>query len=106
MTSKLQKKPSALKRGHPALINMKFLNFFLLLWAIFVLLDPDPIQIRIPDFISIKITQLFSFPLLWVENKIFYTADRWGETTDARCADQRAGILGQADQQHGAHAPT
>jgi hypothetical protein len=34
---KLQKKPSALKRGHPTL-----LNFFLLLWVIFVLLDPDP----------------------------------------------------------------
>jgi hypothetical protein len=30
-TSKLQKKPSALKRKHPALQNMKFLNFFLLL---------------------------------------------------------------------------
>ncbi len=38
-TSKLQKKPSALKREHPALQNMKF---FLLLWLIFVLLDPDP----------------------------------------------------------------
>jgi hypothetical protein len=31
----------------PALQNMKFLNFFLLLWAIFALLDPDPIRIRI-----------------------------------------------------------
>jgi hypothetical protein len=27
VTSKLQKKPSALKREHPALQNMKFLNF-------------------------------------------------------------------------------
>ncbi len=27
-TSKLQKKPSALKREHAALQNMKFLNFF------------------------------------------------------------------------------
>jgi hypothetical protein len=35
-------KPSALKREHPALQNMKFLNFFLLLWVFFVLLDPDP----------------------------------------------------------------
>jgi hypothetical protein len=26
--SKLQKKPSALKREHPALQNMKFINFF------------------------------------------------------------------------------
>ncbi len=40
--SKLQKKPSALKRGHPTLQNMKFYKFFLLLWVIFALLDPDP----------------------------------------------------------------
>ncbi len=40
--SKLQKKTSALKREHPALQNMKFFNFFLLLWVIFALLDPDP----------------------------------------------------------------
>jgi hypothetical protein len=38
-TSKLQEKPSALKREHPALQNMKFLDFFLI---IFALLDPDP----------------------------------------------------------------
>jgi hypothetical protein len=37
--SKPQEKPSALKREHPALQNMKFLNF---LWVIFVLLDRDP----------------------------------------------------------------
>jgi hypothetical protein len=41
-TSKLQKKPSALKRKHLALQNMKFLIFFLFLWVIFSLLDPDP----------------------------------------------------------------
>jgi hypothetical protein len=41
-TSRLQKKPSALKKEHPALQSMKFLNFFLLLLAIFALLDPDP----------------------------------------------------------------
>jgi hypothetical protein len=41
-TFKLQKKPSALKREHTALENMKFLNLFLLLWVIFPLLDPDP----------------------------------------------------------------
>jgi hypothetical protein len=41
-TSKLQEKPSALKREHPALQNMKFLDFFLFLWVIFALLDPDP----------------------------------------------------------------
>jgi hypothetical protein len=40
--AKLQKKPSALKREHLALQNMKFLNFFLLLKVIFALLDPDP----------------------------------------------------------------
>jgi hypothetical protein len=41
-TSKLQKKPSALKREHPALQNIKFLDFILLLWVIFALLDLDP----------------------------------------------------------------
>jgi hypothetical protein len=40
-TFKLQKKPSALKREHPTLQNMKFLNFFVLLCVNFVLLDPD-----------------------------------------------------------------
>jgi hypothetical protein len=40
--SKLHKKPSALKREHPTLQNMNFLKFFLLLWVIFALLDPDP----------------------------------------------------------------
>ena len=40
--SKLQKKPSALKREHPALHNMNFLDFLTLLHAIFALLDPDP----------------------------------------------------------------
>jgi len=40
-TSKLQKKPSALKREHPALINMKFFNFFFILVVIFAFLDPD-----------------------------------------------------------------
>ncbi len=38
----LQEKASALKREHPALQNMKILNFFLYLWVIFALLDPDP----------------------------------------------------------------
>jgi hypothetical protein len=37
-----QKKPSALKREHPALENMKILYFFLFLWVIFALLDPKP----------------------------------------------------------------
>ncbi len=41
--TKLQK-PSALKREHPALQNMKIEihYFFLYLWVIFALLDPDP----------------------------------------------------------------
>jgi hypothetical protein len=32
----------ALKREHPVLKNMKILDFFLFLWVIFALLDPDP----------------------------------------------------------------
>jgi hypothetical protein len=40
--SKLQKKPAALKRGHPTLQNMNLYKFFLLLWVSFALLDPDP----------------------------------------------------------------
>jgi hypothetical protein len=39
--SKLQEKPSALKREHPALEKPKFFTFFLCLWVIFALLDPD-----------------------------------------------------------------
>jgi hypothetical protein len=39
--SKLQKKPSALKREHPVLPNMKYLNFSTFV-VIFALLDPDP----------------------------------------------------------------
>jgi hypothetical protein len=39
--SQLQEKPSALKREHPALQKMKFINFFLCLWVIFALLGPD-----------------------------------------------------------------
>jgi hypothetical protein len=40
--SKLQKKLSALKREHPALQNMNFLNFFYFCGSFFALLDPDP----------------------------------------------------------------
>jgi hypothetical protein len=39
---KLEEKPSAYKREHQALQNMKFRNFFLFFWVIFALLDPDP----------------------------------------------------------------
>jgi hypothetical protein len=40
---------SALKIEHPALQNMKFLNFFLFWWVIFALLDPDPDPDSDPD---------------------------------------------------------
>jgi hypothetical protein len=40
--SKLQEKPSALKRELPALQKMKVMNFFLCLCVIFDLLDLDP----------------------------------------------------------------
>jgi len=39
---KLQKKPPALKRGHPTLQNMNFSKKIRLLWVIFALLDPGP----------------------------------------------------------------
>jgi hypothetical protein len=39
--SKLHEKHSALKREHPALQKIKFVNFYLCLWVIFALLDPD-----------------------------------------------------------------
>jgi hypothetical protein len=35
------RKPAAFKREHPALQKMKFINFFLCLWVIFALRDPD-----------------------------------------------------------------
>ncbi len=41
-TSKLKEKPSAFKRAHPALQNMKFFNFFYFCGSFFALLDPDP----------------------------------------------------------------
>ncbi len=34
--------PSKVNIQIPALQNMKFITFFLLLWVIFALLDPDP----------------------------------------------------------------
>ncbi len=38
----IEEASSALKIEHPALQNMNFLNFFLLLWVIFAFLNPDP----------------------------------------------------------------
>jgi len=43
-TPKLQAKPSALKKEHPALQKKKFLHIAPLLRIIFVLLDPDPAE--------------------------------------------------------------
>jgi hypothetical protein len=42
---KLQEKPSALKREHPVLKNMKILDFFLFLWVFL----PSWIRIRISN---------------------------------------------------------
>ncbi len=43
--STVQEKPSALKREYPAR-QKRIINFFLLLWVIFALLDPDPDRVR------------------------------------------------------------
>jgi hypothetical protein len=40
--SKLQEKPSVIKREHPALQNKIFLNLFPFMSLIFGFLDPDP----------------------------------------------------------------
>jgi hypothetical protein len=44
---KLQEKPSARKREDPALQNVKFLNFFVLLPVIFSLLVPDKVKLKL-----------------------------------------------------------
>ncbi len=52
MTSKLQEKPSALKREHPAVQNMKFLAFFISVadpGCLSRISDPDFYPSRIPD---------------------------------------------------------
>jgi hypothetical protein len=67
-TSKLQEKPSAFKREHPALQNVKFLNFFQFLLVIFALLDPDPLTWLNPDPIRIRnngFEVAFSEPVLY-----------------------------------------
>jgi hypothetical protein len=55
--SKLQEKPSALKREHPALQKIKCINFFPCWWVIFALLDPDtnPETLLNPDAVHIRI---------------------------------------------------
>jgi hypothetical protein len=52
---KLQETPSAQKREHPTLQNIKFLNFFLFLWVIFALQDPDPLTWLYPNPIRNRI---------------------------------------------------
>ncbi len=59
--SKLQKKPSALKREHPSLQNMKFLDFFLLWWMVSQFFPPGSrsgfwivIRIHWHDWIQIQ----------------------------------------------------
>ncbi len=53
---KLQEKPSALKREHPELKKMKFINFFSTFVGLFALLDPDPdCESRLRNRIRIRI---------------------------------------------------
>ncbi len=42
MDVQVKEEAFSLKREHLALQNMKFHKFFLLLWAILALMDPDP----------------------------------------------------------------
>jgi hypothetical protein len=72
-TLKLQEKPSALKREHPVvqyLKTWKFWIFFLFLWVIFALLDPDPsTQINadpepcILQYVDLDLRSLFAQPV-------------------------------------------
>ncbi len=64
-TSKLQGKPSALKREHPALQKKKFNNFLQLLWDFFALMDPDPGAPLNPDPVRIHNTDF------WLPETIF-----------------------------------
>jgi hypothetical protein len=48
-TPKLQKKPSALKRGHPTLQNMERKKNLYFCGSFFALLDPDPLTRLNPD---------------------------------------------------------
>jgi hypothetical protein len=69
MTSKIQKKPSALKREHPALQKMQFLNFLLLLCVIFAHLDPDPDSESGSGYGSIDLIESGSETLLGMHGK-------------------------------------
>ncbi len=60
-TFKLQNKPSALKREHPALKNMKFLNFFCFSGSLL----PSCIRFRIPTTDPDSLTWLNPDPI-WI----------------------------------------
>jgi hypothetical protein len=81
--SKLQKKPSALKRYHPTLQNMNFYKFFLLLWVIFAILDPDPLTRLNPDPIRIRIRNPASKYLAGVRANVLLQLVRRVETFGA-----------------------
>ncbi len=51
---KRKKKASALKREHPAIQKIKFINFFQFFKVIFALLDPDPDPQHWPSYWSLS----------------------------------------------------
>ncbi len=76
--NKLQEKPSALKREHPALQKMKCINFFLFLWVIFALLDTDP------EAHGIRIQSVSVTLLLVSKCSIFYFLGLYEEPPSSR----------------------
>jgi hypothetical protein len=87
MKSKIQKKPSVLKREHPAFRNLKFLSFF---FQYFLghfcppgsesgstdLIDPDPIRIRTVNEISVPVRSIdpkfFSYTVIKLKIVLWY----------------------------------
>ncbi len=70
--SKLQKKPSALKRSHPTLQNMNFYKFFFYFcgsclpsWIRIRIPDPDPLARLNPDPIRIRIRNPAIMLVFW-----------------------------------------
>ena len=73
--SKLQEKPSALKRKHSVLKNMKILDFFLFLWVIL------PSWIRIQQLkLGIRIRNPGAYTYLWQQ-----VDDSWWCSCSLRC---------------------
>jgi hypothetical protein len=63
---KLQEKPSAIKREHPVLKNMKILDLFLFMWVIFALPDPATQINADPCGSGSKtLSQTLAFKALW-----------------------------------------